>query len=123
MTDFIFVYVLGVFAAASLAMAWFYSALPMHLTAALKYLGWHKHDNEFWDSMITWQQWADTINIWHPNLLTELLTCRICLSFHISFWIGVASLAFVPLPWYYPGITAVTWPILINIALTKLNHE
>lgn len=123
MPDLFIAYFLGCLAAMSLAMAWFCSALPIHLTEILKKFGWHADDEDFWNYMLTWQQWADTINIWHPNLLTELLTCRVCLSFHISFWIGLFSLIFITAPWYYPAITAVTWPILINISLTKLNHE
>lgn len=119
----LFTYILGLLAASSIAMAWFCSALPIHLTELLRHLGWHSDDDEFWAQMWTWQQWADTINIRHPNLLTELLTCRICLSFHISFWVGLASLCFVDLPWYYPLITACTWPVLINLTLTKLTHE
>lgn len=123
MTDLFVAYILGFLATASLAMAWFYSALPIHLTNVLRWFGWHADDDEFWAQMWTWQQWADTINIWHPNLLSELLTCRICLSFHISFWIGLSSLLFVDAPLYYPLLTAATWPILVNLALTKLNHE
>lgn len=123
MTDLFVAYILGFLATASLAMAWFYSALPIHLTNVLRWFGWHADDDEFWAQMWTWQQWADTINIWHPNLLSELLTCRICLSFHISFWIGLSSFIFVSAPFYYPLLTAVTWPILVNLALTKLNHE
>lgn len=123
MTDLFVVYILGFLASASLAMAWFYSALPIHLTNILRWFGWHADDDEFWAQMWTWQQWADTINIWHPNLLSELLTCRICLSFHISFWVGLSSLLFVDASFYYPLLTAATWPILINLALTKLNHE
>lgn len=123
MTDLFVAYTLGFLATASLAMAWFYSALPIHLTNVLRWFGWHADDDEFWAQMWTWQQWADTINIWHPNLLSELLTCRICLSFHISFWVGLSSFIFVSAPFYYPLLTAVTWPILVNLALTKLNHE
>lgn len=123
MTDLFVAYILGFLATASLAMAWFYSALPIHLTNVLRWFGWHADDDEFWAQMWTWQQWADTINIWHPNLLSELLTCRICLSFHISFWVGLSSFIFVSAPFYYPLLTAVTWPILVNLALTKLNHE
>jgi hypothetical protein len=123
MTDLFVAYILGFLATASLAMAWFYSALPIHLTNILRWFGWHADDDEFWAQMWTWQQWADTINIWHPNLLSELLTCRICLSFHISFWVGLSSFIFVSAPFYYPLLTAVTWPILVNLALTKLNHE
>lgn len=123
MTDLFVAYILGFLATASLAMAWFYSALPIHLTNVLRWFGWHADDDEFWAQMWTWQQWADIINIWHPNLLSELLTCRICLSFHISFWVGLSSFIFVSAPFYYPLLTAVTWPILVNLALTKLNHE
>lgn len=123
MTDLFVAYILGFLATTSLAMAWFYSALPIHLTNVLRWFGWHADDDEFWAQMWTWQQWADTINIWHPNLLSELLTCRICLSFHISFWVGLSSFIFVSAPLYYPLLTAVTWPILVNLVLTKLNHE
>lgn len=123
MPELVVIYILGFLAATSLTMAWFYSALPIHLTECLRFFGWHKNDPEFWNSIVTWQQWADAINIWHPNLLSELLTCRVCLSFHISFWIGLASMLFGATPWYYAGVTALTWPILINFTLTKLNYE
>ena len=116
-----YVYLLGALAASSLAMAWFQSGLPIHVLQLAGWLfRWRKGDAAFWNGIE--EDWELALTVAYPNLLTELLTCPVCLSFHISFWIGVVSLFVAPLPLWYPIVTAVTWPILINIFLTKTKH-
>ena len=119
------IYILGLLSAASLVMAWFDSGLPIHIFEFLDKIELLPAMNEdSWTEMLSWQDWADRANINLPAFLGELLTCRVCFSFHMSFWVGVASL-FLPgaqsLPLLYPVITALTWPILINKFSIK-NH-
>lgn len=119
--ELIYIYALGALAASSLAMAWFQSGLPIHILQFIGWLcGWRRGDTVFWNGIE--EDWELTLTVAYPNLLTELLTCPVCLSFHISFWIGVCSLIVAPVPLWYPIITAATWPIIVNILLTKTKH-
>lgn len=114
-------YVVGLLAASSIAMAWFQSGLPIHVFQVLRLLtGWRSTDVAFWEGIE--DDWELTLSVAYPSLLTELLTCPVCLSFHISFWTGVLSWCMLPVPLWYPLMTASTWPILINIFLTKTKH-
>lgn len=110
-------YVVGLLAATSLLLAWFHSGLPIHVISILRVFGFRRSDDDFWATLHS--DWQLALNAYYPNLLSELLTCPVCLSFHVSFWIGVVSLILAPLPWFYPLVTALSWPILINLSLTK----
>lgn len=114
-------YAVGCLAAASLLLAWFHSGLPIHVIRLLRITGWNKDRNDFWDTLNS--DWQTALNVYYPNLLSELLTCPVCLSFHISFWVGVTSLLFIELPLWYPIITAVSWPILLNLVMLNFRHE
>lgn len=124
MITFIIIYIIGCLGTSSLLLAWFHSGLPLHIFDFLKYIGLLKKAKEypeFWENLIT--DWQLAITMLYPNLLSELITCPICLSFHISFWIGVVTLAFgLDLPFYYPIITAVSWPILSNLLIKLYKH-
>lgn len=118
MTEFIVAYILGLLGAASLTMAWFNSGLPVHIFAILEKLCllplWSDND-DIWCSTVSRNEWEDKVNIYLPSLLAELLTCKVCLSFHISLWIGILLAAIHPsVDWYHAFLTMFTWPILIN---------
>lgn len=111
-------YAAGLFAATSLLLAWFHSGLPIHAIGFLRILGFRRNDTDFWTAL--YNDWQMTLNVYYPNLLSELLTCPVCLSFHVSFWVGVASfLLDLELTLVYPFITAVSWPVLANLILKQ----
>lgn len=111
-------YVIGLFAATSLLLAWFHSGLPIHVIGFLRIFGFRKNDTDFWTTLDS--DWQTALNVYYPNLLSELLTCPVCLSFHVSFWVGVASfLLDSELTLVYPFITAVSWPVLANLILKQ----
>lgn len=119
-TELISIYIVGLLAATSLLLAWFHSGLPFHVLGMLRHVAkWRKTDDEFWAALNN--DWQVTLNVYYPNLLSELLTCPVCLSFHASFWVGVVSFLLEPeLTIVYPFITAFSWPILANIMLNKV---
>ena len=116
-------YLAGLFVAASLHLAWFTTNLPVHLFKTLRALGWRSKDQGFWPSPEDYRdwlryQWQDWNLLQLPQLVSELLNCPVCLSFHISFWVAsimvVTQLAgFCMIP------AALGWPILINVAYHK----
>lgn len=111
-------YATGLFAATSLLLAWFHSGLPIHVIGFLRIFGFRKNDTDFWATLDS--DWQTALNVYYPNLLSELLTCPVCLSFHASFWVGVASfLLDSELTLVYPFITAVSWPVLANLILKQ----
>ena len=118
MTFLAIVYILGLLAAASVTMAWFNSGLPLHVFYTLNklcILPVESEEDNVWETLVSWEDWADKANIYLPSLLAELLTCKVCLSFHISFWTGLlAATLFPEIVWYHAFIAMFTWPILIN---------
>lgn len=122
MLEYAVYYIVGMLTAASLLLAWFQSGLPYHVLGLLEKLGWNKEHPSFWHAVR--EKWDDALNVYYPNLLSELLSCPVCLSFHVSFWIGVGSLFIASdLCLWYPIVTALSWPILINILLSKVKHH
>lgn len=119
--DYIYIYIVGLLSAASLMLAWFHSGLPEHIIGTFRLIGVARNNHEFWEALAT--NWQDALNIYYPNLLSELLTCTVCLAFHVSFWVGLVSYILTDVPLYYPIITACSWPILINLILLKFRHE
>lgn len=118
MLQVISTYLVGLFAATSLLLAWFHSGLPIHVISVLKLFAFRRDDEDFWSTLHS--DWQLALNIYYPNLLSELLTCPVCLSFHVSFWVGVASfLLDLELTLVYPFITAVSWPVLANLILKQ----
>lgn len=98
-------FIFGVLTAASIHMTWFHSSLPIHLCKILRAIGWHKHDEMFWPTGVDYQTWMrHEWDIWAnahlPLLLAELLTCPVCLSWHISFWVSVVLTITTQSPWW-----------------------
>lgn len=103
---------------ASLLIAWFSSTLPVHVFALLHRLGFGRSNTEAWDqfdefTMVDWMSWL----VWHwsatwkQKFVGTLITCPICLSFHLSFWTSVG----VSLVLYYGWISAPVVFLLIPI--------
>lgn len=112
-------YAMGALAVASALMAWFDSSLPLHVFHMLRRLGYKAGDRAFWTSIpeweSTWDDWSTAVTIHLSPFFSELLTCPVCLSFHISLWLSLAlalvsgtSLLLVP-------AAVATWPVLANI--------
>lgn len=113
--DLLIIYVFGVLATSSIMLAWFFSYGTTYIIRAIYYTIGYRNE-EFKEAV--YNDWKLAITIYDNGILSELLTCPICLSFHIGFWVGVASL-FLPidLPIYYPIITLLTYPIISNLLL------
>lgn len=111
MQDIIFLYVITLFASASILYTWFKSSMPSLIFFLLKKCGLKKKDIKFWqtpteeqfniteNNPLTWSRadwegdesglgWAQTRlgDFWG-----ELLTCRFCLCYHIVFWTNLIA--------------------------------
>lgn len=109
MKDIIFLYVITLLASASLLFTWFKSSLPSLVFFLLKKCGLKKKDIRFWqtpteeqfniteNNPLTWSRadwegdesgpgWAQARL---GNFFGELLTCRYCLCYHITFWVNL----------------------------------
>lgn len=127
-------YIIGALITASLLIAWFYSSLPLHVLYMLKRLHLLQLQEEaLWDMCpefvagdINWQELLimGLKPSWFNNMIVDLLSCKICLSFHIGFWTStVISLilfyGFIACPVVFFLIPAATfsYPILSNLIL------
>ena len=129
MTDVLFFYVVGCLSAASLAMAWFNSGLPTHAADLLALIF---KNNTFIKSIAhdivlgTRDDWDSAVFIrtigqpFYVQLLVELLSCKVCLSFHLSFWISLIIVVCTPIAWPFIPVATLSWPYLVNVLLTKL---
>lgn len=118
----IILYLTGLTATASLLMAWFNSTLPVHVFHILRRVGYKAGDNAFWKAIpeweSTWEDWAVAVAAGINPFASELLTCPVCLSFHLSFWVAAVEWLLVPgaSGWLVPA-AAATWPVLANILM------
>lgn len=74
------------------------------------------------------EEWRDSISVWaeredayqrRRQLLAQLLTCRVCLTYHASFWLLV--LFFVPSLWLSPPWCVVWFIPVYALAATRLS--
>lgn len=120
-------YLIGLAAVSGLLVAWFSTGLPLHAFHMLRRLGWLR-GNPFWDMIPEYKSGMDDLVVAmaahqeavHP-LVADLLTCRVCFSYHLSFWV---SLAFsLVLGWdvccFFGAL--LSWPVLSNLAAATLN--
>ena len=133
------VYVISLLISASILLTWFNSSLPCLLLFILKKCGYKKHDNKFWniDENLGLSQPRDpltwTLNDWDlfcetrlSTFNSELLRCKYCLCYHLSFWINliftigliiyfgdIYLLLYLPLAW-------LSQPILIHLLNNKI---
>lgn len=143
-TSIVIAYCIGLLATSSLLLAWTSSNLAIHVLHMLKRL--HFLDSSrtlpdgtnIWDGLnefepptgYTWQDWVvmSYSNTTKEMYIAELLTCNICFSFHLSFWVSaVTSLILywlIPCPYVFLLIPAATftYPIIANI-LIKLYEQ
>ncbi len=50
------------------------------------------------------EYWRDEGGWAATRLLGELLTCRFCLGYHVSFWLSILTLPLVPTAWLLPFV-------------------
>ena len=90
---------LGLLIAATAHMVWFNSNFPvhvfqlLHLSPARKFMGFPPADQVRYWLRDDWETWlAIRYGHWpYPFSLSELLTCPVCFSVHVSFWISVIA--------------------------------
>lgn len=120
-------YLIGLAAVSGLLAAWFNTGLPLHAFHLLRRLGWLR-GSSFWDTIPEYESTMDDLVVAMaahqeavPPIVADLLTCRICMSYHLSLW---TSLAFtLALGWGAFGFVGalVSWPILSNLVVATLN--
>lgn len=116
MSERICIFLLGFLITAGLHRAWFTSGLPVHVFKILRRCGWGKAKP--WPEGVEYAEWLiDDFRTWcainlHP-LVAELLSCPVCFSYHLSFWIAAAMLVCGGPTWLLLAWPA--WPELINL--------
>lgn len=63
------------------------------------------------------EYWRDEGDWRATRLLGELLTCRFCLGYHVSFWLAILTMPLVPTAWPFP----LVW--LGGRAIERLAHR
>lgn len=126
------VFTLGSCAVAYLLTAWFSTDLPVHFFHLLRRLGWRRDSQWFWDAVpedtTSRQEFFDAVIVHEalPAVLSDLLMCRVCLSFHIAFWLAAASWLAGAAPAWFAAGCALAWPFVGNVLaawLGKLLRE
>lgn len=118
----IILYSICVFTVASLKMAWFETSLPLHIYHFIHKLFKTNLGIQDWSNIpefeSTWEDWADTLSLSKYPLIAALLTCPVCLSFHLSFWssltIFLVSLMFTPVNFVFVPVCLFTIPYIVN---------
>lgn len=74
-------------------ITWFNSNFPAHVFGVLKNLGFNKRTPKYWSESgyetKFYDDWFTWVNLTLPEVLAELLTCPVCLSWHIGFWVNL----------------------------------
>ena len=77
----------------ALHQTWFHTNAPAHLFGGLHCLTLWRSKPGFWSAELLETQFKSDWFVWinsHPHIhpkVAELLTCPICFSWHISFWV------------------------------------
>lgn len=129
----IVLFVVGALSASSVMMWWFDTSLRIHILEIIRWLGYKKHDTNYWcvkqdigidepfkNDLADWT--PSDFDIWiseHlPSKLAELISCPGCFSLHVSYC--VAALAQL-ITWQFNPILFVccvfAWPWLIRASL------
>lgn len=98
------IYFLGLLIVNSLLILWFYSPLVNSIS---KYF--LKRNDIF-----SVDQLADLIAI-KSSFFSTLISCWICLSFWLSFIVGLFFTMIYDMPWYYPLLTYFTYPSMLYL--------
>jgi hypothetical protein len=118
-------YIIILFFVASLKLAWFETLLPVHVFHFMHKLGINygiKDWDNFNEHESTREDWELFMASSPYYLLTNLLTCPVCLSFHLSFWCSAIVFAGSffcenPVMWLIIPISTVTIPYIVNKVL------
>lgn len=99
----LFIYSLTVLSVSSWMMWWFTTSFPIHVLEVLRFLGFKKHDANYWIieavpgfpgtdlsrwTRVDFEDWSHKRN----HYMAELFTCPGCMSMHISFWVSLTVL-------------------------------
>jgi hypothetical protein len=80
--------------ALAIHITWFNSNFPAHVFGVLRKLGLGKTSPGYWsdsgDETRYFDDWFTWANLTLPEYWAELLTCPICLSWHIGFWVNLS---------------------------------
>jgi hypothetical protein len=122
MYEFITTCIIVIFSVASLKLAWFETLLPIHVFHLLHKLGFNygiKNWNSFSEYESTREDWELFVAQSPYCLLTNLLTCPVCLSFHLSFWCALVSyiiclLWSINLSFLIVPVCTLTVPYIVN---------
>lgn len=126
MQNYILCLAMSTLIVASLLMAWTLTELPvLFFNFILKPLG-YKKNSSLWEDLkpetTSRQELMDQIT-WKSGdrphyLLADLLSCRYCLSFHLSFLITLIVAVSMGLSPWISVVGALTNPILVNILIS-----
>lgn len=128
MLEYFVQYLVVLFGVTSLLVAWFKTELPVMVYNILKIFGYKKHCTGFWELIppfeTTLEVWQDVVSVYEKPFIASLLTCRYCLSFHLSFWVSLSVflfcfLASIPTSCIIIPVAVMTCPFLSN-SLFKL---
>lgn len=119
-------YFLGLLFTSSLLVAWFDSDLPVYLFKLLRRLGWNQQTAGFWpddQTMKTWlyHEWSDWKDLSLPDFVAHIMGCRVCMSFHMAFWVSVFFCLCGFWGWIEILPIAFSWPVIIYHFFEKLN--
>jgi hypothetical protein len=95
-------YVIGLLITNSILILWFYSPL----TSSISHYFFHKKE------IYTFNSFIDFLVIKNA-FLGKLLSCWICLSFWLSFIVGMLFTIIFNLPIWYPLLTYFTYPAIL----------
>ena len=123
--DYIITYVCISLACAYLLFAWFHTTLPIHTTHLIKIAGFQKNNicwSIFDPNIMLRKDWE----IWYTSfnkkwiLLQTLLSCPICLSLHICFWLSALTYILLPVSYKILIIYPLSTPYLALFLYKKL---
>lgn len=100
--------------------------LPVHVIHVFRRLGWKRYRQDLWRQIreddTSRQELFDTLAIVPnppvPYLLLDLLSCRICLSFHIAFWVAMFVYLFTDTDLTHAGLFLLSWPLMANVLMS-----
>lgn len=137
MTYIFIAYAFVVLSVAYLLMAWFVTEMPMLVYEILRKLG-YKRKSKLWTVIPAYssdeyvrETWEIAVALHEPHWLSALLSCRYCLSVHLSFWSSIVAYVAAyatgtHLPILFVPFCTATAPALANLiysATVRFNEE
>ena len=111
---------IGALVVSTTLIIWFHTGFALHFVDQLRWAGikseWWKNYNP--EEVCTKEQLDDYMvaTVGAP-LWLELLTCPVCLSVHLSFWISLIIWVFSPVSFLFIPIGTACWPTISNLLL------